>query len=311
MSPTIVSVNLSTAKGTSKDPVAVIELDAHGVVGDAHAGPWHRQVSLLSREVIAGFSARSGRPQPYADGAFAENLTTQGLDLARVALRDRLRIGEVELEVTQIGKACHGGGCAIFREVGTCVMPSDGIFCRVLHPGAIRPGDCLRHQCVPLRLAIITVSDRANAGVYADRSGPAVQAALDEHFRVSRFRLDCALQIVPDEAGPLRSAVEQTLASGCDAVFTTGGTGIGPRDLTPDTVRPLLDREIPGIMDHIRLKHAERLPAALLSRSLAGCTGRSMIYCLPGSPRAVQEYMPEILRSLEHALRMLWGLDAH
>lgn len=307
----VVSVNISTAKGTSKQPVAGIVLDAQGVVGDAHAGPWHRQVSLLSREVIAGFSARSGRPEPYADGAFAENLTTEGLDLARVALRDRLRIGAVELEVTQIGKACHGGGCAIFREVGKCVMPSDGIFCRVLQPGAIAPGDGISHQSVPLRMAIITVSDRASAGVYADRSGPAVQAALDEHFRASRFRLDCALRIVPDEEGPLRNAVQQALASGCDVVFTTGGTGIGPRDLTPDTVRPLLSREIPGIMDHIRLKHAERLPAALLSRSIAGCAGRSMVYCLPGSPRGVQEYMPEILRSLEHALRMLWGLDVH
>ena len=96
-----------------------------------------------------------------------------------------------------------------------------------------------------------------------------------------------------------------------DVLFTTGGTGIGPRDITPDVVIPLLDREIPGIMEFIRVKHGERLPSALLSRSVAGTIGEMLIYTLPGSVKAVREYTEEILRTLPHSLHMIKGIDAH
>jgi molybdenum cofactor synthesis domain-containing protein len=305
----LVSVNISTEKGTTKQPVPAISLDPAGIVGDAHAGAWHRQVSLLAQESIEAFGRSAGRS--FKHGDFAENLTTEGLDLARVALRDRLRLGAVELEVTQIGKACHGGGCAIYREVGICVMPKEGIFARVITPGELRAGMGITHVPTPLRVQVITVSDRASAGIYADRSGPALQAGLERHFAEARMTLAIELTVVPDEQERIAGAVRAALAAGADAVFTTGGTGIGPRDVTPEAVRPLLERELPGIMDHIRLQHAERLPSALLSRSLAGTVGRSLVYCLPGSPRAVEEYLAGILRSFEHALRMLWGFDGH
>lgn len=309
MTAQVHSVNISTAKGTTKKPLAEGRLDMHGLVGDAHAGPWHRQVSLLAREAMDAFGAAAGRT--FADGDFAENLTLSGLDLDHVALRDRLLVGEAELEITQIGKRCHGAGCAIQREVGACVMPKQGLFARVIRPGLVRPGDAVTYHSRPLRIAIITASDRASAGVYEDRSGPAIQSRLEETFRASRWKLACELSVVPDEAGPLGERVRAALASGCDALFTTGGTGIGPRDITPEVVRPLLDKELPGIMERIRQQHAERLPAALLSRSIAGVAGTSLVYCLPGSPKAVTEYLDEILRSFEHALLMLWALDAH
>ncbi|MFC1499318.1 MOSC domain-containing protein, partial [Verrucomicrobiota bacterium] len=135
----VVSVNISEEKGTSKHSVPEIVMDERGVKDDAHAGAWHRQVSLLSAEIVKDFESEMGRS--IKPGEFAENLMTTGLDLRTVSILDRLIIGQVELEVTQIGKECHGDNCAIFREAGKCVMPKEGIFCRVIKGGAVKPGD--------------------------------------------------------------------------------------------------------------------------------------------------------------------------
>jgi len=164
----VVSVNISKEKGTIKEPVAEICVDANGIVGDAHAGPWHRQVSLLAKESLEMFSEQMDRV--FAFGEFAENITAEGIDLSQVAIRDSLRIGEVVLEVSQLGKKCHGDGCAIFREVGQCVMPKAGIFARVVTGGSVRPGQAIEWTQRPLKIQIITLSDRAAAGVYTDRS---------------------------------------------------------------------------------------------------------------------------------------------
>ena len=129
---TVISVNISEKKGTIKHPVGSIELNEMGVLGDAHAGPWGRQVSLLAKESIEMFAKDAGRQ--IQNGEFAENITTDGLVLHHTKPLDRFRIGGTELEVTQIGKKCHGDNCAIFREVGNCVMPKEGIFCRVIKP---------------------------------------------------------------------------------------------------------------------------------------------------------------------------------
>jgi molybdopterin adenylyltransferase len=126
----VVSVNLSSHKGTIKRPAERIVIDGSGVRGDAHAGPWNRQVSLLSEESIERFAKQMGRA--IRPGEFAENITIRGLDAGDVAVLDRLRFGPLDLEVTQIGKECHGPECAIFQEVGQCVMPVEGIFTRVV-----------------------------------------------------------------------------------------------------------------------------------------------------------------------------------
>ena len=135
----VISVNISEKKGTIKIPVSEIELDNLGVKNDAHAGKWHRQVSLLGRESVDKFKPVLGRE--ILNGEFAENITTQGILLYETKPLDRLIIGDVEVEVTQIGKECHGTSCAIFREVGKCVMPQEGIFTIVLEEGFIYPGD--------------------------------------------------------------------------------------------------------------------------------------------------------------------------
>ncbi len=143
MSTKVISVNISREKGTIKEPVPQIVLNEKGVEGDAHAGDWHRQVSLLAKESIEKWGNQAGRKVNW--GEFAENITTEGIILHETEPGDRLIIGDVELEVTQIGKKCHGKGCAIFKEIGNCVMPKEGIFARVLRNGEVKAGDDLKY----------------------------------------------------------------------------------------------------------------------------------------------------------------------
>ncbi len=135
----VLSVNISEEKGVIKKPVEEIVLNDQGIMNDAHAGDWHRQVSLLAKESIDKFEEILGRKLEF--GEFAENITTEGITLFTMTPGDKLTIGETELEVTQIGKKCHGEGCAIFSQVGKCVMPKEGIFAKVLKEGKIKPGD--------------------------------------------------------------------------------------------------------------------------------------------------------------------------
>lgn len=133
----VVSVNISEKKGTLKHEVPEIQLKLrHGIVGDAHAGDWHRQISLLAEESIDKMRAVLPQLKP---GAFAENINTEGIDLKSLPIGTRLRIGETEVEVTQIGKECHND-CAIKEATGTCVMPTEGIFAIVIKEGRIRAG---------------------------------------------------------------------------------------------------------------------------------------------------------------------------
>ena len=135
----VVSVNISERKGTLKKPVPQIELKLrHGIVGDAHAVDWHRQISLLAEESVDTMRALS--PISLDAGVFAENINTVGIDLKHLPVGTRLRIGETEVEVTQIGKECHND-CAIKKTVGKCVMPTEGIFAIVVKEGTVRAGD--------------------------------------------------------------------------------------------------------------------------------------------------------------------------
>ena len=135
----VVSVNISERKGEQKHPVPFIDLKLrHGIVGDAHAGDWHRQISLLAEESVD--TMRASCPVELNPGVFAENINTVGVDLRHLPVGTHLRIGETEVEVTQIGKECHQH-CEIYKKVGQCIMPREGIFVRVLTPGEIAVGD--------------------------------------------------------------------------------------------------------------------------------------------------------------------------
>jgi molybdenum cofactor synthesis domain-containing protein len=157
---------------------------------------------------------------------------------------------------------------------------------------------------------IITLSDRAKRGDYEDLSGPKIREKISEFFSLVGWDFNINLTLIPDDAAILRELLKSA-AGVYNIVLTSGGTGIGPRDITVETVTPLLTKEIPGIMEFIRIKYGTKKPNALLSRSVAGIIGKSLIYTLPGSVRAVEEYMTEILKTLKHTIYMQYGIDTH
>lgn len=305
----VLSVNISVEKGTIKLPAQSIELNELGVVNDAHAGEWHRQVSMLGKESFDRFAKLAGRTINY--GEFAENITTQGMELVDTKPGDRFIGNEVELEVTQIGKVCHGDSCAIYREVGNCVMPKEGIFLRVIKPGTLKPGDELVFVPKIYKVLVLTISDRAYKGTYDDRSGPTVVGRVDDFFQNLKWQHTVDTLIIPDDDRMLRGNLLKAREQDFDLVITTGGTGVGHRDVTPEVVKEMIDKEIPGIMEMIRVKYGTDKPNALLSRGVAGIMGNALIYTLPGSVRAVNDYMDEITKTLKHLYLMKMGIDAH
>lgn len=136
----VIAVCTSPAKGTQKTDIGKgVFLEDYGIEGDAHAGKWHRQVSLLSYEKIEDFRARGAVVE---DGAFGENLVVKGIDFKTLPIGTKFQCNEVILELTQIGKECHHG-CEIFQKMGECIMPREGVFTKVIHGGTIEVGDDL------------------------------------------------------------------------------------------------------------------------------------------------------------------------
>ena len=295
----VVAVCVSETKGVPKQVVGSARLvESHGIDGDAHAGRWHRQVSLLAEESIAKMRAKGLDVGP---GAFAENITTRGLELPSLPIGTRLGVGsDVLLEVTQIGKECHAR-CAIYQQVGECVMPLEGIFAKVLHGGAVTAGDRIR-VLPDINVGVLTVSDKGSRGEREDLSGAAIEGIM------STMAVVVERAIVPDEfdaiAEELRRMADRL---NVNLILTTGGTGFAPRDVTPEATLCVLDKLAPGIPEAMRAASLAKTPHAMLSRAVAGTRGRALIVNLPGSPRAVQECLEVLIPALPHAITTLAG----
>ena len=294
----VMAVCTSPARGTQKENIGRGVFRAgYGIEGDAHAGDWHRQVSLLSYEKVQAFNARGAA---VADGAFGENLLVDGFDFARLPAGTWLGCGDVLLEITQIGKQCHHG-CEIFQRMGDCIMPREGVFARVLRGGEIAVGDEMH---LVYKVGIITASDKGAAGAREDRSGPAIAARLPDDYQV------VCTEIVPDDRAKLAEALRRMCdEQGCNLVLTTGGTGFSPRDVTPEATRDVIERETPGLSEAIRAYSKQFTRRAMLSRGVSGIRGRTLIVNLPGSPKAVQESMDAFLDTVGHGLRLLLNTD--
>ena len=297
----VVSVNISEKKGTIKHPVEQIELrKGFGIEGDAHAGDWHRQVSLLD---LSSFDKMHNNASvELKPGIFAENITTEGVDLWHLPVGTRLEIGDTLLEITQIGKKCHRH-CQVFRQVGDCVMPREGIFAKVIMEGMIKAGQSIK--IIPtLRVVILTVSDKGSTGERADLSGPALAKGLEGKATV------LIQDIVPDDFEQIKEKLIAYSEQGLDLVFTTGGTGFAPRDNTPEATMAVVERPAPGIVEAIRAQSLKITPFAMLSRAAAGIRGKTLIINFPGSPKAALECLQVFLPVMNHAVETLRG-DAY
>ncbi|MBI9068702.1 MAG: MogA/MoaB family molybdenum cofactor biosynthesis protein [Salinivirgaceae bacterium] len=167
------------------------------------------------------------------------------------------------------------------------------------------------HQPKLFTAKIVTLSDRAYRGIYEDKSGPLALEMLTAYFEKIGKKVKISSKIIPDSGEELTLILEKCKLEKTDVLITTGGTGIGSRDITVETVSKHIDKEIPGIMEMIRMKYGAQKPNALLSRGIAGTMNQTLVYTLPGSVRAVEEYLNEIFLTLDHLFYMLHGIDNH
>ena len=298
------AICISEKRGTEKTEVPEAEIKKEwGICNDAHGGNWHRQISLLSGEKIDEFRSRGA---DIANGAFGENLIIEGYDLRALPVGTRFRIGEVLLELTQIGKECHSH-CEIYKRMGDCIMPREGVFAVVIEEGHIKKGDPVTVLPAsadrPFTAAVITLSDKGTAGEREDKRGPLIVSMLEE----AGYDVVEAM-LLPDERGPLEYQMKRLADQRqVSLILTTGGTGFSERDITPEATKAVCDRMAGGIAEAIRGYSMTITKRAMLSRAESGIRKKTLIVNLPGSPKAVKEALEFVLPELAHGLGILRG----
>ena len=298
----IIAVCTSDHKGIQKKDVSTAHFSAEwGIDGDAHAGKWHRQISLLSADKIEAFNKRGANVIP---GAFGENLVVEGFDFRALPVGTLLRCNDVLLEMTQIGKECHSH-CEIYKKMGDCIMPREGVFARVLEPGTISVGDEMtivpREGHFPWQAAVITLSDKGAAGERKDESGPAISKRLRE----ASYEVVEEIVIHDDERVLKQQLIRLCDQRQLDLILTTGGTGCSARDITPEATLAIADKNVPGIAEAMRAESLKITRHAMISRAASVIRGKTLIINLPGSPRACMENMDVFMDTIPHAMGLL------
>lgn len=302
----VIAVCISEKKGTQKQEVDEIRLvEDWGIEKDAHAGKWHRQVSLLSFEKIKAFREKGAEVD---FGAFGENIILEGYDLRTIPVGATFQIGEAELVLTQIGKECHSH-CEIYKKMGDCIMPREGVFTVVKKGGIVRPGDEVKMTLPaadrPFSAAVITLSDKGFAGEREDKSGPLIEKMLKE----AGYEVAETLLLPDGKEGLQRQLMRLADQRQISVIFTTGGTGFSERDVTPEATIAVCDRMAPGIADALRMYSLTITDRAMFSRAVSGIRKKTLIINLPGSPKAVKESLDYLLPALGHGLGILRGTE--
>lgn len=295
---------VSKKRGTKKVKVAEAMLvENYGIEGDAHAGNWHRQVSLLSLEKIEAFREKGAQ---VSFGDFGENLIIDGFDFRSLPVGTIFTIGDAVLKMTQIGKECHTH-CQIYQTMGECIMPREGVFAVVLKGGQIRNGDTVEMVPVPsdapLTAAVITLSDKGSKGEREDKSGPVIVKMLEE----AGYEI-IESNILPDEQKLLENElIRLSDQRQVNLILTTGGTGFSERDRTPEATMTVATRLAPGIAEAIRAGSMKITKRAMLSRETSVIRNKTLIVNLPGSPKAVAESLELVIDQLDHGIKILLG----
>ena len=297
----ILAVCKSDKKGTSKKNIKEgILKENYALVGDAHAGPGLRQISLLAKESLEEIKKKGLK---IGCGGFGENLTTLGIELTSLVIGTRLKVGEnVLLEVTQIGKTCKKP-CKIYQKLGNCILPSQGIFARVLSGGMIKEGDTIEIVANRYTCGILIISDRSSRGERPDKTGPLIKEYLNE-LKITPVRY----KLIPDEKEYISLVLATwTDRGGVDLILTSGGTGFSSRDVTPEATRGILDKEAGGLAEMMRTEGAKRTKRSYLSRGVTGIRKKTLIVNLPGNPQGARESLEIISPILSHAIKVMKG----
>lgn len=306
MEGTVRAVCISEKRGTEKEDVkTAVFIENYGIEGDAHAGDWHRQVSLLSYDKVEEFNRKGGNAAP---GAFGENLLVEGIDFRRLPAGTLFHCGEAVLKLTQIGKECHSH-CDIFNRVGDCIMPREGVFARVIKGGVISCGDTMTVEFpagdAPFTAAVITLSDKGSRGERVDTSGPRAVSMLE----AAGYEIIETL-ILPDEQALIqKELIRLSDRRQVNLIVTTGGTGFSERDCTPEATLAVATRNAPGIAEAIRYESMKITPRAMLGRGASVIRNRTLIVNLPGSEKAVAESLQAVIPSITHGIGILTGTE--
>ena len=230
----------------------------------------------------------------------------EGYDFRDLPVGTRFRIGDAILEMTQIGKNCHSH-CEIYKRMGDCIMPREGVFAEVVKGGHIKVGDEVEKLPLdvnrPFTAAVITLSDKGSRGEREDKSGPEAVSLAEEAGYIVKESL-----LLPDEKEALKKELKRLADQRqINVVFTTGGTGFSERDVTPEATIEVCNRMANGIAEAIRNYSMTITPRAMFSRGVSGIRGKTLIINLPGSPKAVKEALKFLLPHLEHGLGVLRG----
>lgn len=296
------AVCISGRRGTQKENIGTaMFVTDHGIEGDAHAGNWHRQVSLLSYEKAEAFR------QQGADidfGAFGENLIVEGFDFRTLPVGTRLHCSGVILEMTQIGKECHSH-CEIYKKMGDCIMPREGVFAKVIKGGRISAGDEMTMELPdpdrPYTAAVITMSDKGSRKERVDKSGPVIVKYMEElgYEIVETMILADEKEVLKNQL--IRLADQRQV----NIILTTGGTGLAERDITPEATMQISTKNVPGIAEAIRMGSMQLTKKAMFGRGVSVVRNKTLIVNLPGSPKAVEESLSFFTAELAHGLGVL------
>ena len=277
----IKAVCISEKRGTVKKNINEVKvIKDFGLEGDAHAGKWHRQVSFLSADIVDEFNEKGAS---VIEGDFGENILAYGIDFKKLPVGTKL----------------------IYKRVGDCIMPREGIFAKVLESGTIKVGDKIEviypEKDMPYMAAVMTLSDKGSRGERVDTSGPRAAEILKEHG----FKIVEEILLPDEEAQIKKHLIRLSDSRQVDLIITTGGTGLSPRDRTPEATLAVADRNVPGISEAIRAGSMTITKRAMLSRGVSVIRKKTLIINLPGSKKAVEESLSFIIDQLPHGLDTL------
>lgn len=302
----LLHVCISAKKGICKHgvPSANVLVD-HGLEGDAHAGDWHRQVSLLAHADIEFMRAKGLALKP---GSFGENLVIDGLNTDELGVGTQLRVGPVLLEMTQVGKVCHTR-CAIYYTTGDCIMPRTGLFARVIEGGNIIPGMPVTITgSVPrsrIQAAVLTISDGSSRA--AEITGPEVERVLTDQIGARVAWKAC----VPDVPERIAECLKDFSERRVDLIVIVGPAGISEVEVAPQAIRTVLDRKLPGLSAGIDVGPESKNLNAPLSRAIVGVRGETLIINVPGSRKAALDNLRAVVAALPAAIHMLRNKRDH